>query len=363
MAVIASGRRALSQELPATPARMRTASDTAHTATTAVTCSTRSPCRRTKAFCAPMATIKERPSPSPATAASSPVVTSNDGMNAAVDNPAQISYASLASLFMDVDLAQLRTLVAVVDEGTLDAAARRLHVTPSAVSQRLRALEVATGRVLVQRGRPSTVTAAGEPVLRLARQVGLLVADAGRQLDGSGPAPVVPIAVNADSLATWALPALAPLAEALRFDLHSADQTQTSALLRAGTVMGAVTADAEPVAGCSVTRLGRMRYLPCAAPGFVERWFPDGPDPDSLGRAPVVVFDRRDDLQHGYLRRRLASAADPPIHYVPSSADFLTAVALGFGWGMLPELQLAGGHHATAPFDPAGAVDVLLYWQ
>src|SRR4051794_20082112 len=128
---------------------------------------------------------------------------------------------------MDLDLAQLETLVAVIDEGTLEAAARRLHVTPSAVSQRLRALEVATGRVLVQRGRPATVTVAGEPVLRLARQVGLLVADTSRSLDPEQPGrtPVVPIAVNADSLATWALPALAPLADALRLDLHSADQT------------------------------------------------------------------------------------------------------------------------------------------
>ncbi|WP_346621753.1 LysR family transcriptional regulator ArgP [Blastococcus montanus] len=265
---------------------------------------------------------------------------------------------------MDVDLAQLRTLVAVIDEGTLEAAARRLHVTPSAVSQRLRALEVATGRVLVQRGRPATVTAAGEPVLRLARQVGLLVADTSRHLDPAEPgsAPVVPIAVNADSLATWVLPALAPLAGELRFDLHSTDQTHTSALLRAGTVMGAVTSDAEPVAGCRVTPLGRMRYLPCAAPGFADRWFPDGPGPAALQRAPVVVFDRRDDLQHSYLRRR-APSADPPLHYVPSSADFVTAVILGFGWGMLPELQLADAHHEVARFDPAGAVDVPLYWQ
>jgi LysR family transcriptional regulator, chromosome initiation inhibitor len=274
---------------------------------------------------------------------------------------------------MDVDLAQLRTLVAVIDEGTLEAAARRLHVTPSAVSQRLRALEVATGRVLVQRGRPATITAAGEPVLRLARQVGLLVADTSRHLDPAepGPAPVVPIAINADSLATWALPALAPLATELRFDLHSSDQTHTSALLRAGTVMGAVTSDAEAVAGCRVTPLGRMRYLPCAAPGFVDRWLPNGPDAAALQRAPVVVFDRRDDLQHAYLRRHLPTTAAVPIHYVPSSADFRTAVALGFGWGMLPELQLDdghlprsdGGHREIAPFDPAGAVDVVLYWQ
>ncbi|MGY1826095.1 LysR family transcriptional regulator ArgP [Blastococcus sp. SYSU DS0541] len=270
---------------------------------------------------------------------------------------------------MDVDLAQLRTLVAVVEEGTLEAAARRLHVTPSAVSQRLRALEEATGRVLVRRGRPATVTAAGEPVLRLARQIGLLVADTGRTLDPAGAAlPVVPLAVNADSLATWVLPALAPLAGELRLDLHSTDQTHTSALLRAGTVMGAVTSDAEPVAGCRVTPLGTMRYLPCAAPGFLDRWLPDGPAPAALARAPVVVFDRRDDLQHAYLRRHLATTADVPVHHVPSSADFLTAVALGFGWGMLPELQLEAaapppGGPAVRPFDPAGAVDVQLHWQ
>jgi LysR family transcriptional regulator (chromosome initiation inhibitor) len=266
---------------------------------------------------------------------------------------------------MDVDLPQLETLVAVIDEGTLEAAARRLHITPSAVSQRLRALEVATGRVLVQRGRPATVTAAGEPVLRLARQVGLLVADTGRHLAPSGPggAPVVPIAVNADSLATWALPALAPLAGTTCLDLHSSDQTHTSALLRAGTVMGAVTSDAEPVAGCRVTPLGSMRYLPCAAPAFLDRWFADGPDAAALSAAPVVVFDRRDDLQHAYLRRHLSTTTDVPIHYVPSSADFLSAVALGFGWGMVPELQLTGGRHAITPFDPAGAVDVVLYWQ
>ena len=268
---------------------------------------------------------------------------------------------------MDVDLGQLRTLVAVIDEGSLEGAARRLHVTPSAVSQRLRALEVATGRVLVQRGRPATVTAAGEPVLRLARQVGLLVADTSRHLNTAEPGsrPVVPIAVNADSLATWALPALAPLAGEVRFDLHSSDQTHTSALLRAGTVMGAVTSDAEPVAGCRVTTLGGMRYLPCAAPGFAERWLPDGPDPAALRRAPVVVFDRRDDLQHAYLRRHLPTTEDVPVHYVPSSADFLSAVALGFGWGMLPELQLGprAGAPGVTPFDPAGAVDVVLYWQ
>src|SRR5215210_4964077 len=100
---------------------------------------------------------------------------------------------------MNVELGQLRALDATVREGTLEAAARALHVTPSAISQRLRALEVATGRVLLVRSKPVQVTESGQAVLRLARQVDLLTADAVRALGGGddGRPPTLPIAVNA----------------------------------------------------------------------------------------------------------------------------------------------------------------------
>lgn len=261
---------------------------------------------------------------------------------------------------MDLDLAQLRALDATVSGGTLEAAARALHVTPSAVSQRLRALEAATGRVLLVRSKPVRVTESGGPILRLARQVALLSADAARELGREEQRlPRLPIAVNADSTATWMLPALAPLAGEFSFDLHRADQEHTSALLRDGTVMAAVTTEAEPVPGCTATRIGAMRYRPVAAPGFAERWFHDGLTAEALGRAPVVVFDRDDDLQHGFLRAR-GGTADPPVHYVPASADFATAVALGWGWGMLPGQQIAP---SLVDLDPSGAVDVVLHWQ
>src|SRR5918997_1532137 len=111
---------------------------------------------------------------------------------------------------MELDLAQLRALRAAVDTGTLEGAARALHVTPSAVSQRLKALEQATGRVLLVRSRPVQVTDPGRAVLRLARQLDLLAADAARELSPDAGAQVVlPVAVNADSLSTWLLPALA----------------------------------------------------------------------------------------------------------------------------------------------------------
>jgi LysR family transcriptional regulator (chromosome initiation inhibitor) len=271
---------------------------------------------------------------------------------------------------MDLDLGQLRALRATVAEGTLEAAARALHVTPSAVSQRLKALETATGRVLLVRSKPVQVTVSGEAVLRLARQVDLLTADAVREL-GDAPAasgesrPVtLPIAVNADSLATWVLPALAPLAGSCVFDLHREDQQHTSALLRRGTVMAAVTAHAEPVPGCSSTRLGGMRYRPMATPAFVSRWLADGVTSAALAGAPVVVYDRDDDLQHRWLRERAGADLGPPQHFVPSSADYVSAVRLGMGWGMVPDLQrTADDEGRLVELDPDGAVDVVLYWQ
>jgi LysR family transcriptional regulator, chromosome initiation inhibitor len=267
---------------------------------------------------------------------------------------------------MELDSAQLRALDATVRGGTLEAAARTLHVTPSAVSQRLRALEVATGRILLVRTKPVQVTESGQAVLRLARQVDLLTADVAREL-GSDPSlegvPTLPIAVNADSMATWVLPALAPLAGEVSFDLHREDQEHTSALLRAGTVMAAVTAESAPVPGCTSTRLGRMRYRPMAAPDFARRWLPDGPTPEALARAPVVVFDRKDDLQHRYLHARAGRDVTPPVHHVPASADFVAAVTLGLGWAMVPDLQARGAVAELLELDPAGAVDVTLYWQ
>ena len=164
-------------------------------------------------------------------------------------------------------------------------------------------------------------------------------------------------------MATWVLPALAPLAGEVCFDLHREDQEHTSALLRAGTVMAAVTADAEPVPGCTSTRLGGMRYRPMAAPGFARRWFPAGPTAEALARAPVVVFDRKDDLQHRYLHAQAGPDVAPPVHYVPASADYVAAVTLGLGWGMVPDLQARGVAAELVALDPAGVVDVVLYWQ
>ena len=272
-----------------------------------------------------------------------------------------VAYRTLEWLTVEFDLAQLRALSATVAEGSFEAAARQLHVTPSAVSQRIKALESAVGAVLVQRTKPVQVTDSGHAVLRLARQIDILAADAQRELgdEADGDRPVnIPIAVNADSLATWILPALADTAGSPTFDIRLDDQEHTTALLRSGAVMAAITAVAQPIQGCTSSLLGTMRYRPRCSPRFAETWFPDGPTRAALDLAPVVVFDRKDDLQDAYLRR--GGRSNPPRHYIPSSADFVRAIELGLGWGNVPDLQ---NTPAMVEFDPEFVVDVPLYWQ
>lgn len=266
-------------------------------------------------------------------------------------------------------LEQLDTLLALVDTGSFDAAASRLHVTPSAVSQRVKAMEQASGRVVVRRTSPVTLTEAGDVLLRYARQVDLLEADTLRTLrvDSEPGRPFqVSLAVNADSLATWFLDALAGLGESLGvvFDLHREDQERTTALLRAGTVIAAVTSTRDAVQGCVIEPLGIMRYRAVATPGFRDRWMPRGSAPMELADAPVVTFDRNDDLQAAFLQEYCGGSAMAS-HYVPTSADFARAITLGFGWGLLPEQQCLEplSEAVLVELAPGHPVDVPLYWQ
>lgn len=269
--------------------------------------------------------------------------------------------------FMDVDGELARTVVAAAESGTLDAAAARLHITPSAVSQRLKTLETQLGRPVLHRTRPVELTSAGDAVVRFARQLDLLAADLRAELapdDTGGPVPVT-IVVNADSLHTWALRPLAALADRTAIEVLREDEAHSVSLLRSGAAAGAVTGDANPVPGCVVEPLGVMRYLAVCAPAFGRRWFPDGVSAAALATAPAVGFDRKDDLQRQCLRRLTRAAVTPPAHYVPASAEYAEAIALGMGWGMLPEIecreQVRTGE--LVRLGDRGMVDVALYWQ
>lgn len=269
---------------------------------------------------------------------------------------------------MDLPVEHLATFAAIIDEGSFEGAARRLHITPSAVSQRVKAMEQRVGSVLLQRTRPVLLTAAGSTVLRVARQLDRIVDDAAREL-GGGPTggTVTPIVVNADSLATWFVPALARAAREMSagFEVIRADETLSAEHLRRGEAMAALTATREPVPGCTSTRVAIDRYRAVASPDFAVRFFAAGVTADALSGAPMLEFDRQDVFQQRFIRRVTRARVDPPRHYVPSSAEFALAIELGMGWGMLPELQcrsaLADGR--LVEIGPGSTIDLPLYWQ
>ncbi|MFI1991106.1 LysR family transcriptional regulator ArgP [Actinoplanes sp. NPDC020271] len=247
-----------------------------------------------------------------------------------------------------VDQVQLETFQAVVEYGSFEAAARALHVTPSAVSQRIKALERAVGQVLVRRAKPCTATVAGEALVRFAGQVALLEREALEQARGGTRISIV---VNADSLNTWFLPVLTRVPGAT-FELHTDDQDYTADLLRSGTAMAAVTAENVAVQGCRVERLGSMRYLAVAAPGV------------DFATAPMIVYDRKDQLQNRFLTLVGMRPAER-IHYVPQAAAFNEAIRLGLGWGTVPE-QNAGPLLQSGEYVqiyPGRFLDIPLYWQ
>ena len=269
---------------------------------------------------------------------------------------------------MDLPAEHLATFAAIVDEGSFEGAARRLHITPSAVSQRVKSMEQRVGSVLLRRTRPVELTSAGTTMLRVARQLDRLADDAARELGlGPGGGTVMPIVVNADSLATWFVPALARAARETggRFEVIRADETMSTERLRSGEAVAALTATREPVPGCTSTRIGVDRYRAVASPEFADRFFTDGITADALRAAPMIEFDRHDGFQQRFIRRVTRARIEPSRHFVPSSHEFALAIELGMGWGMLPELQCIGplAEGRLVELRPGESLEMPLYWQ
>lgn len=266
-----------------------------------------------------------------------------------------------------LDYALLSAVAAVIRSGSFDKAARQIGVTPSAISQRVKLLEERLGTVLIVRGQPCTGTPAGLRLCRHADEVDLLEHRLGSDLGTLAPArerATLRIAINADSLATWFVEAMAGVDDLL-FDLVIDDQDHSAAWLRRGDVSAAVTGSGKPVQGCGIRALGALRYVATASPSFVERWFSDGIDGESLERAPSLAFDAKDELQARWIESVLGRRIATPTHWLPSSQAFVDGVAAGIGWGMNPlpliERDLAEGR--IVALLPDRSLDVPLYWQ
>ena len=265
-----------------------------------------------------------------------------------------------------LDLAQLAALAAVHRRGSFDLAAAQLHVTPSAISQRIKTLEEVTGSLLIRRGSPCRATDTGLRLIRHHDEVALLETTLGADLPGLAPGlATLRIAVNADSLATWIIPALAAT-DGFLFDLVIDDQDVSQDWLRRGEVVAAITSHPGPLQGCDTIPLGALRYRATAAPAYVARWFPTGVTAAALGQAPTISFSDMDRLQERWVAGQAKARCQVlPLHRMASSQAFVDACLNGLGWGMNPELLVKAALQVGTLVElvPNTPLDVALHWQ
>jgi len=237
-------------------------------------------------------------------------------------------------------LEQMETLLAIIDEGSFERAAAALGISAPAVSQRIKALEHSTGRVLVRRESPVTATEAGEVIAQAARRVALLQAETEAALDRRLASVPLNVAINADSLATWFPPVLREVAtwDSASILMRIEDESHSLELLRSGDCLGAVTRESKPVSGCDSVLLGTLHYVAVAAPWLVEKYTLN--KQIDWARMPALRFGARDYLQDRDLVGRLDN---PPKHrrvsIVPSMGAFLQSIEAGLGWAIVVDTQ------------------------
>ena len=270
----------------------------------------------------------------------------------------------------------LECLAAIVEEGGFERAARRLSITQSAVSQRLRALEAQVGTVLIVRSRPLKATSAGQLLLKHTKMLRLLRADLERDLKELAPSSLrgareeerISIAINADSIATWALQALTGLAQqGLPMEIITDDQDFTHEWLRQGQVLGCVTTLKQALRGCKVVALGAMEYVAVATPALArERLGTQGLTAHNFREIPFVAFNRKDDMQSEFvgkafgLKRVMLNQL-----FVPSSEGQLRAVQAGWGVSVVPRLLAQGliDQGLLVNLAPDCILPIQLYWH
>ncbi len=268
-----------------------------------------------------------------------------------------------------LDYDALATLDVLIRTGSFNKAASALHLTQSAVSQRIRAFEERVGAPLVARTTPCSLTPLGHILLNHFGQVALLENELDIGLDSLQTSlPSFKIGVNADSVATWFLPAVLPLLTkrpwVISFLIEN--EFESFSLLQDGLVIGCVSTRASALPGCSLEPLGRMEYICLATKRFIRRYFPNGFTLENVLKAPAVIFNEKDGLHERFLKRVLRKKQiDFPRFELPSSEGFVEIIKGGAAYGLVPELQSRALVHkgALVKLGPEVPVYVPLFWH
>jgi LysR family transcriptional regulator, chromosome initiation inhibitor len=245
------------------------------------------------------------------------------------------------------DYRQLEALSVLAREGTFLKASKRLGLSQPAVSERIRLLEQAVGSPLIIRSVPVQPTHQGQRLINHFYEVSLMessvVDTLGMNHDATESLPIIPVAVNFDSLATWFIPAVSPLLEQRKciFQFQSLDQRLTIEELKAGRVVACVSSVKTAPGGCVSEFLGHLNYICVSSPDFLKRYFAKGPALRDLIAAPSVVYGKDDYMHDEFLRRHFKKEhAAPSYMFVPHLNAMRETILSGYAYGLLPEISV-----------------------
>jgi LysR family transcriptional regulator (chromosome initiation inhibitor) len=268
-----------------------------------------------------------------------------------------------------LDYRALAVLDAVASQGSFEKAALALGISQSAVSQRIKALEDASGRLLIVRGQPAVPTGLGQRLVSHHRNVKLMEAALDIDLGNKVSMPEIALAVDAASLATWFPLSLQPLLSPPRCQLKVQQASQELALhlVQEGSVFGCIAAAQEHpdqhANGPDITPLGRMRYVCVATPVFAGHWFGDGFAAEAVRLAPAVVSDQ--DMMARFLHETLGIAGPYPHHAMPLSAATTECIYGSLSYGLMPLAQISAAlaDERLVDLAPGRYIDVALNWH
>ncbi|MFA0216055.1 LysR family transcriptional regulator ArgP [Vibrio cyclitrophicus] len=269
-----------------------------------------------------------------------------------------------------LDYKWIEALDAVVKQRSFERAAEQLYISQSAVSQRIKQLEKWIAQPALVRENPPRPTPAGKKLLGLYRRVRLLEHELVPELmneEGSQPLSIS-IATNADSLATWLLPALSDVMTSRQVELNLAihGESRTIEKIKSGEVAGAISLESQAIPGCSADYLGRMDYVCVSSPDFHERYFSEGVNYVTLSKAPAVSYDQYDDLHKKFLHDHFNVPRDSVInHTVGSSEAFVRLALSGVAYCLIPRLQIIEELESGALIDitPGFLLSYRIYWH
>lgn len=264
----------------------------------------------------------------------------------------------------EINNLSLKIFAEILRSGSFEAAAKKLHITPSAVSQRIKQLEEQLGQLLIVRGIPSRPTDVGKKLFRHAQQIQSVEDDFFNELNQNTNYKIS-VAVNMDSMDGWFFDAITESANlGIILNLKVEDQQFTESLLREGKVMAAVSTNSRTILGCSTEFLGTMHYTAYASVLFCKQFFSQGDRVKSLIASPAICFNEKDGLQHTFVKLVAGGDIEPVTMFIPSNAAYVEAILRGLGWGMLPDFiseRLLRQEKIVKLF-PGTSIAVNLYW-